>query len=147
MFKRSTVITSLIGAWLVVLSCWPSVSWADNAVIEANQGRGGEAYDVKTLPVAGAFTILDFYSPYCPPCVQVAPILANLARKRQDVRVIKLNINRPDVKGIDWKSPLAQQYNLKSVPYFMVFDKQGKLMAQGKEAIQLVGGWVKEVCK
>jgi thiol-disulfide isomerase/thioredoxin len=147
MIRRTTVIFSILVASLVAMLWWPENSRAGHAVVEANQGRGGEPFDIKTLPVAGAFTVIDFYSPYCPPCIHVAPILENFAQKRPDVKIIKLNINRPEVKGIDWKSPLAQQHGLKSVPYFMIYDQQGKLMAQGKEATQILGRWVKEAGK
>ena len=82
--------------------------------------------------VPGKTTIVDFTSNYCPPCRVVAPLLEKLHETRDDIAVVKVDINRPNVKGIDWKSPVARQYQLESVPNFKVFDPQGKLIAEGK---------------
>ena len=70
--------------------------------------------------------------------------MAKLAAKRPDLAIKKVNINRPEVKGIDWHSPLAQQYQIRQVPYFMIFSPQGKLVAQGRDAVGTVQGWLKE---
>ena len=76
--------------------------------------------------------------------MRLAPIMAKLAAKRPDLAVKKVNINRPEVKGIDWHSPLAQQYQIRQVPYFMIFSPQGKLVAQGRDAAGTVQGWLQE---
>ena len=70
--------------------------------------------------------------------------MAQLAAKRQDLAIKKVNINRPGVNGIDWRSPLAQQYQVRRVPFFMIFDPQGQLVAQGRDAIETVGGWLQK---
>jgi len=134
---------SLVLAALLSLALVSSEAWA-GAVPEANAGNPGQTLDVKSLLAQGKTTVIDFYSPFCPPCVQLAPIMARLAAKRPDLAIKKVNINRPEVKGIDWRSPLAQQYQIRQVPYFMVFSPQGKLVAQGREAAETVGRWLKE---
>ena len=79
------------------------------AVQEANAGRDGQTIDLKKLPVQGKITVVDFFSQYCPPCMQLAPLLEQLAQKRSDLAIKKVNIQRPEVSGkIDWQSPLAQ---------------------------------------
>jgi thiol-disulfide isomerase/thioredoxin len=80
--------------------------------------------------VAGKTVIFDFYSDFCPPCVAIAPQLEKLHAKRADVVVVKVDINRPGIKGIDWKSPVAQQYKLRSIPHFKVYGPDGKLVAE-----------------
>jgi thioredoxin 1 len=80
--------------------------------------------------VAGKTVIFDFYSDYCPPCVAIAPELEKLHAKRADVVVVKVDINRAGIKGIDWKSPVAQQYKLRSIPHFKVYGPDGKLVAE-----------------
>ena len=114
------------------------------AVPEANAGNPGQTLDVKSLSVKGKTTVIDFYSPFCPPCVQLAPIMAQLAAKRPDLAIKKVNINRPGVQGIDWRSPLAQQYQIRQVPYFMIFNPQGELVAQGREAAEPVERWLQD---
>ena len=76
--------------------------------------------------------------------MQLAPIMAKLAAKRPDLAIKKVNINRPEVNGIDWQSPLAQQYQIRQVPYFMIFSPQGQLVAQGRDAVETVQRWLQE---
>jgi thioredoxin 1 len=134
---------SLVLAALLSLALVSSGAWA-GAVPEANAGNPGQSLDVKSLSVKGKTTVIDFYSPFCPPCVQLAPIMAQLAEKRPDLAIKKVNINRPGVQGIDWRSPLAQQYQIRQVPYFMIFNPQGELKAQGREATEPVERWLRE---
>ena len=137
-----------LSRWLVLaailsLALVSSEAWA-GAVADANAGNPGQTLDVKSLSVKGKTTVIDFYSPFCPPCVRLAPIMAQLAAKRPDLAIKKVNINRPQVNGIDWRSPLAQQYQIRQVPYFMIFNPEGQPVAQGRDAVDTVGGWLKE---
>ncbi len=104
-------------------------------VIEVSHG---EEVNVEDYVVPGKTTIVDFYSDFCPPCVELAPRLHDLAESRDDVRLVVVDINRPDVKGIDWDSPVAQQYELGSIPYLRVYGPDGTLQAEGDEALILV---------
>jgi len=88
--------------------------------------------------VAGKTMVFDFTSDYCPPCRVIAPKLDKLHAARADVAVVKVDINRPGVKGIDWKSPVAVQYGMRSIPHFKVYGPDGKLVAEGKAAWPLV---------
>lgn len=132
--------------WLVFTLAAPLAPGpaAAGRVEEANAGQGGEVLDLSPLLVPGQVTLIDFYSPYCPPCRFLAPLLEQLAQKRPDSVVKKLNINRPGFQGIDWKSPLAQQYQIKSVPFFLIFNPKGKLVARGSAAMQQLQAWLKK---
>ncbi len=88
--------------------------------------------------VKGQINIIDFYSQYCGPCRQISPHLRRLDEQRDDLTVIKVDINRPGVTGIDWGSPVARQFKLHSVPHFRVYDAQGRLLADGQPAYQMV---------
>jgi thioredoxin len=115
------------------------------SVVAANAGQEGQAMDLHKLPVKGKTTVVDVFSPYCPPCMRIAPLMERLARKRPDLVIKKVNIQRPEVSGhIDWQSPLTQQLGLHSIPHFMIFDRYGKLQAQGQEATRQVIAWLKE---
>jgi thiol-disulfide isomerase/thioredoxin len=114
------------------------------AIEEANAGKGGQPLEVASLAVPGKMTVIDFYSPFCPPCLQLAPLLEKLAQQKPELAIKKVNINRPEVKGIDWRSPLASQYSLRSVPYFMIFNAKGKLASKDRAASKQVFGWLKE---
>jgi len=93
--------------------------------------------------VPGKITVFDFYSEYCPPCRAIAPHLEKLHSARPDLAVVKVDINRPDHRGIDWQSPVAAQYHLQSVPHFAVVGPDGKVQAEGDEAYEIVIGFIK----
>lgn len=103
---------------------------------------GGEKVDVTNYLVPGKTTIVDFFSEYCPPCRAIAPKLEKLHKTRDDIAVVKVDINRPGVKGIDWQSPVAQQYQLHSIPHFQIYSPDGKLKAEGDAAYDQVSSWV-----
>jgi len=82
----------------------------------------------------GKTNIVDFYSEYCPPCRKISPLLQKLGRKRPDLAILQVDINRKGIKSIDWSSPLARQYELNSVPHFKIYDGAGNLLKEGQEA-------------
>jgi len=88
--------------------------------------------------VKGKTNIIDFYSEYCPPCKRIAPFLKKLDDRRPDIAVIKIDINRTGVMGIDWQSAVAKQFKLKSIPHFIIISPWGGLMYEGKEAYNYV---------
>ena len=96
------------------------------------------SFNLKKSVVKGKTNIIDFYSEYCPPCKRISPFLRKLDARRGDIVVIKIDINRTGVKGIDWESPVAKQFRLKSIPHFIVISPWGKLMCEGKEAYKYV---------
>jgi len=61
----------------------------------------------------------------------IAPKLAELHKSRDDIAVVKVDINRPGVKGIDWSSPVAQQYKLHSIPHFKIFARMENSRRKG----------------
>ncbi len=115
----------------ILLSMCASIAAGADAV---NSDNPGEEVDVKKYLQAGKTNIIDFYSDYCGPCRKISPFLVKLDERREDIVVIKIDINRRGVKRIDWGSPLAKQYKLRSIPHFQVYDGQGKLTSEGREA-------------
>ncbi len=98
----------------------------------------GEKLEIADFAVTGKTTIFDFYSEYCPPCRAIAPAMDKLHATHPELAVVKIDINRPGHKGIDWSSPVAQQYELRSVPHFTVVGPDGKSQADGDEAYNKV---------
>jgi thiol-disulfide isomerase/thioredoxin len=101
----------------------------------------GQKVKLSDYLVPGKTTVFDFYSEYCPTCMAIAPDMEKLHERRGDIAVVLVNINRAGVKAIDWQSPVAKQYDLPSTPQLKVFGPDGKLVAEGKAAYQLVTGW------
>jgi thiol-disulfide isomerase/thioredoxin len=92
----------------------------------------GETVTLTDYLVPGKTTVFDFTSKYCPPCQAYNEPLHDLHARRADLAIVKVDINRPDVKGIDWQSPVAQQFDLHSIPHFKVYGPDGKLRAEDK---------------
>ena len=100
----------------------------------------GKEVNLSDYLVPGKTTVFDFYSKYCPPCRAISPKLEKLHETHDDIAVVKVDINRPDIKGIDWESPVARQFDLQSIPQFKVYGPDGKLKAEGDAASKLVDG-------
>ena len=68
--------------------------------------------------------LVDFWAPWCGPCRIVAPHLEELNNERQDLRVVKLNV--------DDNPQTAAQFNVMSIPTLLLFKN-------GQVAHQIVG--------
>ena len=64
--------------------------------------------------------LLDFYADWCGPCKMVAPILAEIAEERSDIKVGKINV--------DAEPELANRFAVSSIPMLAVI-KDGKLVS------------------
>jgi len=65
--------------------------------------------------------LLDFFASWCGPCRMVGPILDEIAREREDIKVCKVNI--------DEQPELASRFRIMSVPTLMVL-KDGQVTEQ-----------------
>jgi len=92
-----------------------------------NKGRPGEKVNIEANLVPGRVNVVDFYADWCGPCRELAPRLEAMAETYQMV-VLKVDIAQ-------WDSPVAQQFNLRSIPYLMIYDKSGKKIAEGQSAM------------
>lgn len=101
----------------------------------------GQPYDYTLLAQPGKYTIVDFFSDDCGPCMQISPFLDQLAL-RSEIAVARLDVDRAGTFGIDWRSPLAQQYSIRQLPSFKIISPQGELMAEGAEANRLIFEWI-----
>ena len=129
-------LTALLPALLL-----PAVEKGPEPLVVAH----GERVELANYLVPGKTVVFDFTSRYCPPCRMYEEPLKALHLKRADLAVVKVDINRPGVKKIDWGSPVAQQYRMDSIPRFKIFGPDGKLIAEdigdNKPARTLVNQW------
>ena len=65
--------------------------------------------------------LVDFWAPWCGPCRIVAPHLEELDSERDDLRVVKLNV--------DDNPQTAARYNVMSIPTIILF-KGGEVAHQ-----------------
>jgi len=68
--------------------------------------------------------LVDFWAPWCGPCRIVAPHLEELNNEREDLRVVKMNV--------DENPATAAKYGIMSIPTLIVF-------RNGQVAKQIVG--------
>jgi thiol-disulfide isomerase/thioredoxin len=134
----------LLALALAALIALPSALFAADTHVKGDKPARiamGEEVKISDYLVPGKITIFDFTSQYCPPCRSIAPYVEKLHLTRDDIAVVSVDINRPGVKGIDWESPVARQYEMHSIPHFKVFGPDGKLIAEGDKARALVTSW------
>ena len=102
----------------------------------------GQEVKLEDFAVPGKTTIFDFYSEFCPPCRAIAPLVKKLHETRADIAVVEVDINRPGVEGIDWKSPVAKEFQLDSIPHFKIYGADGKPQLEGDAARAKVVEWL-----
>lgn len=103
---------------------------------------GGEKTDIKQFVVADKTTLIDFFSEYCPPCKRLSTELRKLVELKADLVVIKIDVNRPGVKKIDFDSPVATQYQLEKLPTLMIFEPGKDKPQTGDDASGTVAHWL-----
>lgn len=77
-------------------------------------------FQAEVLEAEGA-VLVDFWAPWCGPCRIVAPHLEELNGERDDLTVVKLNV--------DDNPQTAAQYNVMSIPTLLLF-KHGQVAHQ-----------------
>ena len=63
--------------------------------------------------------LLDFWAPWCGPCRMVVPLVDEIARERNDIKVGKINI--------DEQAELASKFGIMTIPTLLVI-KDGQIV-------------------
>jgi thioredoxin 1 len=72
--------------------------------------------------------LVDFWAPWCGPCRVVAPVLEEIAAEREDLRIVKLNV--------DENQQTAATFEVLSIPTLILFK-------DGQVAKKVIGAYPK----
>jgi thiol-disulfide isomerase/thioredoxin len=87
----------------------------------------GQDFDFSQFLGQGRTTVVYFYADWCPACRNTSPLMQSINRSYEDIEVLPLDI-------AEWGSPVAALNGINFVPYYQIYDKSGKLIAEGKPA-------------
>ena len=73
--------------------------------------------------------LVDFWAPWCGPCRMVAPVLEQIAGERDDLNIVKLNV--------DENQQTAMNYQILAIPTMVLF-------RDGQEAKRIQGAMPKK---
>jgi thiol-disulfide isomerase/thioredoxin len=105
--------------------------------------------DVSFSDFRGKYVYIDFWATWCSPCKKEIPSLKKLENKfhGKDIVFVSISMDKPKVHG-KWKefvkkegltgvqlfatdafnTQVAKEYKINSIPRFMLFDKEGKVV-------------------
>lgn len=115
---------------------------------------------IKLSSLRGKVVLIDFWASWCGPCLREVPNLRKAYEKYKtkgfDIYSVSLDIQKDkwekaiekhrmnwnhvsDLKG--WESPLVHTYGIKGIPFTVLIDKDGKIIAKmlrGEEIIKIL---------
>lgn len=84
----------------------------------------------ETVSNGSETVVVDFYAEWCMPCLMVAPVIEELARKFSKIKFARVNV--------DENQSLSSRFGISSIPCLIVFK-------QGKEVERIMGAYPEEV--
>jgi len=81
----------------------------------------GALVDISQHLALGNVTVLEFYADWCGPCRLLSPSLEQMAQADPEVALRKIDI-------VMWGTPVAQEFNVRSVPQVNVYNRSGGLV-------------------
>jgi len=90
----------------------------------------GTDENLGTLREARGKILIDFWAPWCAPCLTMDPIIEQLAEEEPDLTIIKVNVSEQPAS--------MNQYNIAMIPTY-VLEVNGNSVAVTPGAMSLAG--------
>ncbi len=87
----------------------------------------GQDADFRGYLGQGRTSIVYFYADWCPACRRLTPVMDDVNARVPDMQVVFMDIG-------EWNTPVTAQHGVNFVPYLKIYDKTGKLVAEGRSA-------------
>ena len=71
--------------------------------------------------ISNGVVLVDFWAAWCGPCKMIAPVLEELAAEKEDVKIVKVDVDNNQVT--------AAEYQIMSIPSLLLF-VDGELKAK-----------------
>jgi thiol-disulfide isomerase/thioredoxin len=81
----------------------------------------GAQVDINQHLALGNVTVMDFYADWCGPCRQLSPQLEQMATSDPEIALRKIDL-------VNWKTAVARQFNIHSIPQVNIYDRSGRLV-------------------
>jgi len=118
---------------------------------------GIDGKNIKLSSLRGKFVLIDFWASWCGPCRHDSPEMVALYKenKKKGFEIFSVSLDKTkdawlaaiktDKLGewkhvsdlLYWNSAAAKTYGVESIPYTVLLDKQGKIIAKGLRAEEL----------
>jgi thiol-disulfide isomerase/thioredoxin len=86
---------------------------------------GSKKVDLKTIPVPGKITVVDYWAEWCSPCHFLEKRLQHLLNENPNMALRRVNVGK-------WDNAAAKQataeFRLEALPYVRVYDSRGKFV-------------------
>lgn len=97
----------------------------------------GQRVNLSSLLVRDRVTVIDFYADWCGPCKRISPLLLSLVRQYEDVELKKVDIQK-------WGSPVAEQFDIDSIPDIRVYDRRGRQIGRATHDLRKVKRYIEK---
>jgi len=84
---------------------------------------------------ADKLVVIDFFSPWCRPCKAMEPVLDEIAGKRDDVKIVKVDASE--------EGEIAQKFGVMGAPTFVALRNGEKIdMVSGMRSKEFMLDWI-----
>lgn len=87
----------------------------------------GADVDLPKTLVPGRWNVVYYYVDWCPACWQMGPALKRLARTRDSMALLEIDI-------LDFNTPVAVAHKVKASPTIRIYDGKGRLVVEDDRA-------------